>query len=240
MPLQDDTYLACNDVVTNNVNVGAVSTGVGPVGRMYVYDIVPLTLQTNNLATSQTSGGAALVLTAGTGITTASVSGVTVYQVDVPRALKVTSSGNDGGITFNVAGYDFYGQAMTENITGGSAAAATGAKAWYQISSITASGATASGVQVGTSDVFGLPYFIKDKTYALGVQWNNTLAKDTGTLVTGITTTATHTTGDVRGTYTPSTGSSDGIKRLVFTQVVSSAQIGTGATRATVLGVTQA
>ena len=72
------------------------------------------------------------------------------------------------------------------------------------------------------------------------MQWNNTLAKDTGTLTVGDSTTPSATTGDVRGTYKPSTGASDGTKRLVYSQVIAGAQVGTGATRAAVLGKTNA
>jgi hypothetical protein len=240
MPLQDDTYLACNDVaVQGGVNAGAVTTGVGPVGRVFVYDIVPLALLANNLATSQSPGTAALTLAAGTGVTTATVNGQTVLQLDVPRILRFVSGGNDTGITFNVVGYDFYGQPMHENVTGASNSTASGAKAWWQVLSITPSAGVSSTITVGTGDVFGLPFYLKDKTYALGVQWNNTLAKDTGTLTTGVTTTPSATTGDVRGTYAPSTGASDGTKRLVFAQIISAAQTGASATRSAILGATQ-
>lgn len=241
MPLQDDIYLANAGVVNpNGFNSGARFTGVGPMGRVQVYDVVPLTLQVANIAASQTPGAAALTLAAGTGATAVTVNGIACIQVDCPRVLRITSGGNDTGITFNVVGFDQYGTAMTENIIGASGAIATGKKAWLSIASITPSAAVASTCSVGTGDIFGLPYFLSDRTYALGIQWNNTLAKDTGTLTIGVITTPSSTTGDVRGTYAPSTGASDGVKRLVYTQVISSAQVGNAATRAAVFGATQA
>jgi hypothetical protein len=241
MPLQDDIYLACADVANpNGLNTGAGATGVGPVGHVFIYDIVPLTLEVNNVAASQSPATAALTLSAGTGTTAVTVNGVACIQLDVPRALKITSGGNDSGITFDVVGYDVYGVAMTEYITGANATAATGAKAWFSIASITPSASVASTVEVGTADKFGLPYFLSNLVYCLGVQWNSTLAKDTGTLAVGVTTTPSHTTGDVRGTYVPSSGASDGTKRLVIAQVISSAQVGSGATAVSIFGKTQA
>jgi len=232
-------YADCGNVATGAVNTGAVSTGIGPTNRLASYVIKPLTLQANAYSASASPGSAAIVLRAGTGITTATVGGVTVYQADVLRNVTIGSGGNDTGITFTVYGYDYYGQAMSEAITGASGATAAGKKAFYQVASVAHTGSVATTVVVGTGDVFGLPFVIADKTQALGVQWNNTLAKDAGTLtVTDATSPATTTTGDVRGTYAPSTGASDGSKQLVFTQVIVAGQVGTSATRASVLGIT--
>lgn len=241
MPLQDDVYLSTGGVaLQSGINNGFELTGLGPVGCITAYDVQPLTLQVANIAASQSPGAAALTLAAGTGATATTVNGVSVIQIDCARVLRITSGGNDTGITFNVVGFDQYGVAMSENITGASGAVATGKKAWFSISSITPSAAVASTCSAGTGDIFGLPFFAANATYVLDVQWNSTLAKDTGTFVAGVTTTATKTTGDVRGTYAPSAGASDGTKRLVITQVISSAQVGSSATRAAVLGVTQA
>lgn len=241
--LTDNVYLGPNATgmpANAGVGVGATNAGIGPTGRIYVYDIVPLTLQANNLATSQSPGTATITLTAGTGITTSTISGQTVLNTDVPRILTFASGGNDTGITFNVVGYDQYGVPMTENVTGATGATASGKKAWSSILSITPSAAVASTLTVGTGDVFGFPVLIKDRTYVSSIQWNNTLAKDTGTLVTGVATAATKTTGDVRGTYAPSTGASDGVKRLVVSVLLSNAQVGATATTSAILGVVQA
>jgi len=243
MSLSDDIYLGptATGTGTAGFNVGATTAGIGPTGRNFVYDIVPLTLAANNLATSQSPGTAALFLTAGAGVTSVTgFGGVTALQLDVPRALRFVSGGIDTGITFNVVGYDYLGQAMTEHVTGASAGTATGLKAWYQVVSITPSASVSTTITVGTTDVFGLPVYVKDAAYIGQVKWNNTLAADAGTLVTGVTTTATSTTGDVRGTYTPSANASNGIRRLVVNMLLSQANVGSTATRATALGVTQA
>lgn len=242
MPLQDDVFLATgNSVNPAGVGTGAVVTGIGPVGRSLVYDIVPLTIQAANIVASQSPGTGAITLTAGTGTTSVTApNGLTAVQLDVPRILRYTSGGNDSGITLTASGFDIYGQAMSETITGANAGVAAGKKAFFQITGFVQSASVATTLTVGTGDVFGLPYFAANAVYIQGVQWNSTLAKDTGTFTAGVTTTATKLTGDVRGTYAPSTGASDGVKRLVIIQAVSSAQVGTSATRASVLGVTQA
>ena len=156
MSLQDDIYLAVGGVATpNGVNTGTLTTGVGPVGRTFTYDLVPLTLQVANIAASQSPAAAALTLTAGTGATATTVNGVSVIQIDCARVLRITSGGNDSGITFNVVGYDQYGVAMSENITGANAGLATGKKAGFSITSITPSASVASTCSVGTGDIFG-------------------------------------------------------------------------------------
>ena len=226
-------------------NVGPVSAGgkgFGPIARTYVYDIVPLTLNATAFAASQSPATAALTLTAGTGVTAVvDVYGVTRYVADVPRAVTITSGGNDSGISFLVKGYDIYGAPMSEAITGANAGAATGKKAFYSIVSITPSASAATTVTAGTSDVFGLPVSVIDAVYITNAKWNATLAANAGTFVAADTTSpATTTTGDVRGTFAQAGAASNGARRLVVTISLSDLNIGNGQTIAGVLGVTQA
>jgi hypothetical protein len=69
--------------------------------------------------------------------------------------------------------------------------------------------------------------------------WSGVLANDTGTFLSAVTTSATNVTGDVRGTYNPSTVP-DGVKRLVISILMSGISVGPNATRAGAFGVTQA
>ena len=68
--------------------------GVGPLCRVYIWDCVPQTLQTANIAASQTaSGSGAVTLTAGTSTkTVVRPDGVTVIQLNTPRALQINTS----------------------------------------------------------------------------------------------------------------------------------------------------
>ena len=213
--------------------------GVGPLGRVYVWYCVPQTLQTANIAASQTaSGSGSVTLTAGTSVkSVVRANGTTVLQLNTPRALQINTSTTARTIT--ISGYDYYGQAMTEAITVATAGTAkSGKKAFYQIVSATING-SATAVTIGTTDTLGLPVRCFDAGYVVKVGWNNTLAQDTGTFVAADLNTATSTTGDVRGTYTPSTAS-DGTKRLVMTIALPGIAVGPNATRVGALGVTQA
>jgi len=220
-------------------NPSPMDLGVGPLGRVYVWDIVPQAAVTNNIAASQTAAGAgAVTLTAGTSVkSVVRTDGVTVLQLDCPRAVKVNCSTT--ARAFTVSGYDYYGQAMSEVITVAIAATAvTGLKAFFQISGVTIAG-SATVVVVGTSDVLGIPVRVFNVAYVASVKSNSALAQDAGTFVAADTATATTATGDVRGTYAPATAS-NGIVRTVMGILLPAIAVGPNATRVGALGVTQA
>ena len=235
---------ASSTTITGHTNVplenpSPMDLGVGPLGRIYVWDIVPQAAVTNNIAVSQTAAAAgAVTLTAGTSVkSVTTASGATVLQLDCPRAVKVNCSTT--ARAFTVSGYDYYGQAMSEVITVVTpATAVTGLKAFYQITGVTIAG-SATVVVVGTSDKLGLPVRVFNVAYVTSVKSNSALAQDAGTFVAADTATATTTTGDVRGTYTPATAS-DGIVRTVMTIALPAIAVGPNATRVGALGVTQA
>jgi hypothetical protein len=221
-----------------------MSLGVGPLGRIYVYDIIPQTLQAANIAASQTPAAAgALTLTAGTSArSVVRADGTTVIQLDVPRAVSIFLTSGGTARTYTVSGYDYYGQAMTENITTVANATTAGKKAFYQVTSVTgAGGGSTTAVTVGTTDVLGLPVRVIDAGYIIKVSFAGALLQNAGTLtVADMTATATSTTGDVRGTFLPTTSASNGSNRLVVAIAVPGIAVGPNATRAGALGVTQA
>jgi hypothetical protein len=220
-------------------NPSPMDLGVGPLGRIYVWDVVPQAAVTNNVAASQTAAAAgAVTLTAGTSARLiVRQDNVSVIQLDLPRALKVNCSTTARAFTVN--GYDYYGQPMSEVITVSVAGTAvTGKKAFFQVSSATIAG-SATAVVIGTSDVLGLPVRVFNVAYLASVKSNNTLAQDAGTFVAADTATATTTTGDVRGTYVPATAS-DGIVRTVAGILLPAIAVGPNSTRVGALGVTQA
>jgi hypothetical protein len=215
-----------------------MSLGVGPLGRIYVWDSIPQAAVTNNIVASQTAAGAgALTLSAGT--STKSVvrnDGTTVIQLDLPRAVRVNCSTT--ARAFTVSGYDYYGQPMSELITVAVAGTAvSGKKAFFQISSVTIAG-SATVCLVGTTDILGIPVRVTNVAYVASVKSNNTLAQDAGTFVAADTAAATTITGDVRGTYTPATAS-DGIVRTVMGILLPGISVGPNATRVGALGVNQ-
>jgi len=216
--------------------------GVGPLGRIYVWDVIPQAKVTNNICASQTPAAAgALTLTAGTSVKSVTTAGgVTALQLDLPRAVSITQAAAGTQRTFTVSGYDYYGQAMSEAITSTVSSTVNGKKAFFLITGVTvAGGGTTTAVTVGTSDILGLPVRVFNVAYVASVKSNNTLAQDAGTFVAADTATATTTTGDVRGTYTPATAS-DGQVRTVMGILLPGIAVGPNATRVGALGVTQA
>jgi hypothetical protein len=236
---------AINVFASGNALLGDPSPmdlGVGPLGRIYVWDVIPQTLNTAAIAASQTPAAAgALTLTAGA--STKSVvrsDGTTVIQLDCARAVSVTLAASGTPRAYTVSGYDYYGQPMTEQITSVANATTPGKKAFYQIVSVVgAGGGSGQALTVGTTDVIGLPIRVVDAGYVASVGWANTLARDAGTFAAAVTTAATATTGDVRGTYVPSTAT-NGSSRIIMSIACNAIMVGPNATRVGALGVTQA
>jgi hypothetical protein len=311
-------------------NPSPMSTGVGPLGRIYVWDVIPQAAVANNIAASQTPAAAgALTLTAGTSVKSIiTTAGTSAFALDVPRGVRVTTAtaaaatlsgvviaGTGGQITFTsqaglvtgqrltisgtlggtgtitgytdpttyvltavtatsatltttagaavvttagtptgltytlgvapvtvtVSGVDVYGQTMSEAITSSAAVstAVNGLKAFYLITSVSVSGATGTALTVGTTNVLGIPVRVTNVAYVASVKSNNALAQDGGNFIAADTATATTTTGDVRGTYTPVTAS-NGIIRTVMGILLPAIAVGPNATRVGALGVTQA
>lgn len=241
----DDIFLGVAYAGGTPLSVGdssPMAVGVGPLGRIYVFDVVPLTLQAAGLATSQNPGsGASFTLTAGTGVTSrVRADGTTEYVLDTPRIVTVTATGANTA-TYTITGYDQFGQKMTQLIAAPSTSTVATLKAFKTVISVTNANTTAStnGVTVGFGDALGLPISVTDQGYVITAKWNNTLADDAGTLtVADATSPATNATGDVRGTYLLSSAS-NGTKRLVLTIAVPGIACGPTSTRVGAFGVTQ-
>lgn len=237
----DSLYLGTAPTGITNDNGNPGGTGVGPLGRVYLFDIVPLTLQAAGIAALQTLGAAGnMVLTAGTGVTTVTLAdGTTALVLDVARCVTIASTGNISAVTFTITGYDIYGQKLSAAITGPNNATVATTKAFKQIIQIAADGAVATNTSAGFNDKFGFPFRVTDAGYLCTVKWNNTLADNAGTFVAADTTAvATTITTDVRGCFTP-TSAADGVKRLVALVGLPALAVGPNAIRIGALGVNQ-
>ena len=74
--------------------------------------------------------------------------------------VRFTSAGNDAGITFTIVGIkvgDLTGKFTTEVVTGANASTADSTNFYAYIESITASGASAGNVSIGTTGSIALP-----------------------------------------------------------------------------------
>lgn len=130
-----------------------------------------------------------------TGINGALASGG-VATFDVPRnvvAAWTTSA------TVTITGTDEYGNTLVES--SGAGTSLTGKKAFKTVTGFSTD-TDITGLTVGTSKVLGLPSFLSGAGYVLA-ELEDGAAATAGTTVAGVTSTATATTGDVRGTYAP-------------------------------------
>jgi hypothetical protein len=208
----------------NFANNGTASQPGVYMSPINVYDIVPVALDADGICAQQTLAAAGNALLNG-----ALASGGTV-TLDVPRNVIVDAAGAATAV-LTVTGTDVYGIPMSEAITLNGTTAVAGKKAFKTITRIAAS-AAATDFFVGTGDVFGLPIDANTRNYVL-TAWNGAFVT-TGTFVAADATTATTTTGDVRGTYAVP-DAADGSKRLTLWVFVFDDDTQTG-----LYGVTQA
>jgi len=241
----DDLFLgtAVTGMGTDIGDPSPMTQGIGPLGRIYVWDLVPLTLQTNNVSTAATyTGGGNATLAAGTGTTqVVRQDGTVVIQLDCPRAVSITiGAGTITDRAVTVTGWDIYGQAMSEVIQTGTTQSTTvnGKKAFFQVASVNVANTVGGTLAVGTADIFGCPVRVTNLGYVGTLGWNNALARAAGTFTTADSTTPSTTTGDVRGTYAPA-NAADGAKRLVSGLLLPALAVGPNATRIGALGVNQ-
>ncbi|HNC23557.1 MAG TPA: hypothetical protein PLU52_05060 [Opitutaceae bacterium] len=226
----DDLYLGAADG-PQAFSASAYGRGVGPLGRVYVWDIVPLTLDADGICASQS------VSTANATINGALASGGSV-TLDVPRALQMAAAvGNTSNVT--VTGTDYYGRAQTETRALNGTTPVNFLKAFKTVTQVFVNGAVTT-FTIGTRDAFGFPYRVTNVAYLATVKWNSTLAQDAGTFTAADTTSpATASTGDVRGLYQPS-NAADGSKRLVAAILLPAIAAGPDATTVGAIGVTPA
>lgn len=133
-----------------------------------------------------------------------------VATFDVPRNVVAAWTGTS---VLTVTGTDVYGKVVKESSASGTSLA--GKKAFKTITSCSFS-ADVTGATIGTGDVLGLPVFLPGTAYVLK-ELQDGAAATAGTVVAGISSAATATTGDVRGTYDPN-AACDGAK--VFDLIV--------------------
>ena len=134
----------------------------------------------------------------------------TVYVLDVPRniTVAVTHGSSVVAMTILVSGYDQYKMPMSELLTitaTGTSKTAAGTKAFKYVESIdliSAGNAETNTLNLGWGDVLGLPYALAAKSdfFTNGTFFNEVLESTAPTVVAAVTSAATTTTGDVRGT----------------------------------------
>lgn len=187
---------------------GSATIPGGPTSPIYVYSAAPVALDDDGISVAQAVAGAGNLT-----ITGALASGG-VATFDVPRAVSVTSSNaGDTTQTATVTGKDAYGITLVETIAFNGAATISGKKAFKSVSRVAISAALAGNGSAGTTDVIGLPFAATSRNYVQSAY--NGAQVTTGTFAGAVATTATATTGDVRGTFLPASAT-DGSKILTL------------------------
>ena len=180
-----------------------------------VITFVPAQLQANNVVASAVINGAA-TLAAGTGVTSTTLNGVTVLDITggaYERAIQIVGASGVSQVAFTVVGYDAYGQPVTCTFNGPSGAATTvSTKTFRYIYSITSAATTTNAVTIGTADTYGFPARVGSFDQCL-IFWNSALITATTGFTAADDTTATASTGNVRGKYAAQSAS-DGTKRM--------------------------
>lgn len=239
--------IAASQTVTNAAMVlASASTGITVLSTGLQVWASGNTIAANALVIDGNPG----VVAFGTGPSYTSFGTVSMYDPTtmVARALRVVSgNGGDSGSVL-ITGADVYGYTMSESITISANATATGKKAFKFVTSAVVTGTLTSGT-IGTTDIIGFPLRVDSFLYA-NIVWiasgggvaaaaAQTTPFGTASAFTyAVTSAATTTTGDVRGTINLGTQqASDGSKRLQFELLLSVANCGT---TAGLVGVTQA
>lgn len=185
------------------------------IGQPYVANLgAPLALSATQLITT----GA---LTSGSASTFTAAAGQIANGGLVPHDSLTKRNGWGRGLqivataactrVLTISGYDYLGQRMVENITANGTTPVLGVKAFQWVDTILCgSSADTVSINVGTTNVFGLPYTFQ----ALVSEMKNyAVAANAGTFVVGLAegTVATATNADPRGTYLPATVIPDGV-----------------------------
>lgn len=104
------------------------------------------------IAGSQTPAGAGnLTLTA------------SPVELDTPRRVLITTTGDETGITFTITGTNHTGNPLEETVTGVNNTTVATTQDFATVSQIAVSGAAAAAVTVGTNGVGSSPWFALDR-----------------------------------------------------------------------------
>lgn len=147
---------------------------------------------------------------------------------NIARAVSITANTSATGGAFLVSGYDLYGIAQTELITAAVSTTAVvttnGKKGFKFVASVTPQFTDSShSYSIGNSDIYEFPLRVDRFPYSV-VGWNNAIIAASTGFTAAVTTTASNTTGSVRGTYATQSAS-DGTKALQMFIAVSPTNI---------------
>ena len=168
---------------------------VGPGSLVNISLGAPDAADANGYVESQNLTAAG-VFSADTTVAAALAGAALLGTADVPRNVVAAWTGT---AVLTITGTDEYGATVVESSASGTSLA--GKKAFKTITNVSTS-ADITSLTVGTGDVLGLPVHVPGAAYIFA-ELEDGAAATAGTIVAGVSTAATATTGDVRGTYDP-------------------------------------
>ncbi len=134
------------------------------------------------------------------------------------RAITIDCSGANTDLV-TITGFDYLGQAMTEELALNGTTVVPGLKAFKRITNIAWLLQASEDIDVGFGNPLGLPY----KTVKVELETSADIVASLGTLIVGVVTDpAIATTADPRGLYPPGT-TLDGIVEVMLTAHASDA-----------------
>lgn len=133
----------------------------------------------------------------------------------------VFSLATSGNYSALVSGWDLWGNPMTELVTFAAQTTVAGKKAFKYIGAIVSGTSSTNNISVGLGDTFGFP-FRTDEWEQTDIFWNGSAATNSNGFVAPVMTSpATNTTGDVRGTIQISTAVVTGVLATAVSGVAS-------------------
>lgn len=138
---------------------------------------------------------------------------------NLSRAVAITAQSGAAGGAFIVSGADLYGFPQTEKITAASSPTGStttnGKKAFKFVTKVAPAFTDTISYSIGTADIFGFPLAVTTFPYAT-VGWAGSIIAASTGFVAAVSTTATNTTGDVRGTYAVQSASNGVVSLQMF------------------------
>jgi hypothetical protein len=222
--------LTVTTAATTPLSIGMTVTGAGVASGTVITGFLTGGgyLGTYTVNNAQTVGSTTLTGTQLTGYNVIPFGQAQTVQLWNPTALmsrcvSITGVASGLGGNFLVQGYDVYGVPMSQLVTVGAGVnTVNSTKAFKYIAAVTPQFTDAHTYSVGTADVYGFP--MRSDVFTSGgspsdvaIWWNG--AQITATLgwTAASVSTATTTTGDVRGTYAVQSASGGG-KQFVVVQ----------------------
>lgn len=197
----DSSYIAKSGVAADASSQSPVSPAfVGLSTR--VQDALPIYV---NLGSPATASATAVV---NAQARTGGANQVNTYNVslDSPRTLQYVSSNvGDTTQTVIVAGQDEYGVALTEKITLNGTTVVHGKKAFAKVFSDTVSANLTGNLSIGSDTGLGLPATLLAVGYVATLIVAGTVTAVGSQFAAAVTSAPSNTTGDIRGTLTPTT-----------------------------------